>query len=115
MFDFTKMGGDVNQALAATGSEYRVPDAPEWAQAAGGLVGKGGVTNPQGPKGPNTPNGPTGLQGAPIVDLVKKVVGAVASFYTGGMASAAINVGGNLAAENNPKAGRAASVAGGFV
>lgn len=107
----------VNEALRKTGSSYQVPQqtatsspgmgpqqAPEWvgkAEDGLGLLDMGGG----GPL--PEPAGVTNLKNLPAAKLAKKVVGAVAAFYTGGLSAAATNVASNMLSKNNPRAGAA--------
>lgn len=115
------MPSGVNDALAVTGSEYRAPVAnpagemPGWVDSAqeatkvadalpepGSAESRGEKQNP-------------GLKNSPVMGLAKKVVGAVAAFYTGGLSSAAMNVGGQVLSKNNPQAGQAAGAVSSFL
>lgn len=51
------------------------------------------------------------LMNSNLRKTVKKVASAIASFYTGGLSGAAMNVGSGLVSENNPKAGAIAGAA----
>jgi len=88
--------GTLNTALEATGSKYRVPE--KVSEEADALLA-------------NSKEGAPGIMGSPLVGLVKKAAGLVASFYTGGMSGLAMNAGASLASKNNPNAGALTSMA----
>ena len=107
--------GNVNSALEAAGASYRVPTDPTSANAAPGWVDsakKATDAVDSAPADQNPENEHPGLKNSPIAGLAKKVVGAVAAFYTGGASAAAMNVGGQMLSKNNPKLGTAASATG---
>lgn len=87
----------VNKALEMSGSDYRVPTGVE---TAAGVAGGDSEKN--------------NLMNSGIVKLGKKVVGAVASFYTGGAAGAAMNVAGQQASEAGGSAGNITGMMGMF-
>lgn len=112
----TTIPSNVNGALEASGSSYRVPEAPpDAASKAPGWVDsaqKATEVADAVPEDTNPENEHPGLKNSPVMGLAKKVVGAVAAFYTGGASAAAMNVGGQLLSKNNPKLGAAAGAAG---
>lgn len=100
MLSMTRGGGEplplgVNDALKATGSSYRVP-------AERLVSGHGPVQLPEGigkalellGGEPPVPKGLQKLDSSPVAGLAKKVASAVAAYYTGGLSSLAMNVGG---------------------
>jgi hypothetical protein len=100
-----RMPAGVNDALKATGSSYQVPDEMTGPQGGGQLPeGTGKALSMLGGK-PDLPKGLQKLEGSPVVGLAKKVASAVAAYYTGGLSSLAMNVGGQVVSQNNPRAG----------
>lgn len=131
----------VNGALAKTGSNYRLPTSAPASAVAPASVAAPAAT-PAAPLSPPTaaaaPPAATGggeapswlgktqkigslmdnlpaqdLRNSEAVQMVKKAVSAVASFYTGGLSSLATNVGGQVVGKNNPKLGQAVGMFGG--
>jgi hypothetical protein len=110
--DGEQLPSGVNDALTSTGSSYRVPaeqmgqqspaQLPEGAGKAMELLGGGGARKPEAVQH---------LESTPVAGLAKKVASAVAAYYTGGLSSLAMNVGGQVLSERNPRAGAALGAA----
>jgi hypothetical protein len=104
--DDLQLPAGVNDALRATGSSYRVPTE----RFAGG---QGHTQLPEGTgkalellgSEPPVPKALKKLDSSPVAGLAKKVAGAVAAFYTGGASAAAMNLGGQVLSQSNPRAG----------
>ncbi len=136
--DEFQMPEGTQEALQRTGSSYvpppqpTTPQVPAWVgrmqqgasmldSAGGGQPKYPGLMNspmtgasPQSDGDSNTPSHP-GLANSPIAGLAKKVVSAVAAYYTGGLSAAAMNVGGQMLSQRNPRAGAMASAAQEFI
>lgn len=102
MFDFSMIDKAKNIFSSGGGSAWnRIGNA---ADLMGQVGGKGGIGMPQERAGnePELKQGPTstteavqGITNSPAAQGLKKAASAVASFYTGGLAGLAMNVGGN--------------------
>ncbi len=117
----TQLPPGTQEALRKTGSSYQLPSqgAPASAQAPSQGAAPSWVGNAQ--QGASLLDATSMIPGAkranelPITQLAKKVVGAVAAFYTGGMSAVATNIAGNMLSKNNPRLGAAANAVGSFL
>ena len=114
MFDLSMIDKAKNIFSSGGGNAWnRIGNAADLMQSAGG--GGGGTAPP--PRAGNEPNpnaNPTstgeaiqGITNSPGAQGLKKVAGAVASFYTGGLAGLAMNVGSSAIGGNKAAAQRA--------
>ena len=94
MFDFSMIDKAKNIFSSGGGSAWnRIGNAADLMGQVGGKGGGGGG-QPQQPQNPTSiGEAVKGIENSPGAQGLKKVAGAVASFYTGGLAGLAMNVG----------------------
>ncbi len=108
MFDFSMIDKAKNIFSSGGGNAWnRIGNAADLMGQVGGKGGGGG-SQPAMRQGPqNTMEAVQGITNSPAAQGLKKVAGAVASFYTGGLAGLAMNVGGSAIGGNQASAQRA--------